>query len=564
VQTRWDLFSLLNRTAPTGVEASLLVDGYTERGPGVGVTADYDVANAFGEFEAYYLHDDGEDQPGGRDEIDPETDHRSRLSWKHRHELPDNWEATVELAWLSDPTFLEEFYRSESVTEKEPESLLYFKQQQDDWAFTFLAKYDLLDFVPQPDLLQTRGNIETGLPVEAGYTTHKIPEIEYYRIATPLWDDRLTWYSENRASVMRLNLPRDSPAGRGFSAAEATALFGIASATTDFNDALESIGLDEDTRIRGDTRQEIQAPLAAGIFNITPYAVGRITAYDQDFSEYAGETDNARLWGSVGLKVGTSFSQTWDGVESRLLDLHRLRHVVEPSANLFFAATTIDQEHLPVYDYDVESLAEGGQARVGVRNTLQTQRGGEGQWQNVDWLRVDSDVIFASDDEVRESPFARFFDYRPEHSLVGDHLWNEIAWQVTEAMATVANADYSLEEDRLERWTVGVLIDHTPRTTSFVQYRDIHAANSAVIRYGFEYLLTPKYHIAFANSFDLEHNANRDILISITRRLPRWMVVVTIDVDQVDDTTSFGVAFVPEGLAGRGAPRRNPFLFDRY
>lgn len=558
VETRWDLFALLNRDAPTGMEASLLVDGYSKRGPALGIDADYDVDNAFGELDAYYLFDQGEDEPGGREEVTPETEHRGRVVWRHRHELPDGWQATIELAYLSDPTFLEEFYRNDAMTDKEYESLIYLKKQQEDWAFTFLAKYDLLDFVPQTDLLQGRGNI--GGP-DIGYTTNKLPEVEYYRIATPLWEDRLTWYSENRASVMRLNLPKDSPRERGFTAAEATALFGIAAG--DFDDALKTAGLDDDTHYRADSRQEIQAPLMLGPVNITPYAVGRITAYDDDFSAYAGNDEQSRFWGAAGVRANTNFSSTWDEAESRLLDVHRLRHIVEPSVNIFFAETTVTQQELPVFDYDVESLSEGAQARLGVRNTLQTQRGGPGHWQSVDWIRVDTDLVFASDNTVRESPIARFIDYRPEHSLVGDHLWNEAAWQVTDTLAAVGNATYSMESNDVERWNAGFLLDHTPKLTSFIQYRNIHALDSSLIRYGFEYLLTPKYHVGFAHSYDLGLHRNRSVTLSLTRRLPRWLMITTVDFDQIEDVTSVGLALVPEGIGGRGSPSRNPFLFDQ-
>lgn len=558
IETRWDLFALLNKEAPTGMEASLLVDGFTKRGPALGIDADYDVDNAFGELSAYYLYDQGEDKPGGRHSVEPDSENRGRALWRHRHLLPDDWQATIELAYLSDETFLEEFFRNDAMTDKEYESLIYLKKQQDDWAFTFLTKYDLLDFVPQTDLLQGRGNI--GAP-PIGYTTEKLPEIEYYRIATPLWEDRLTWYSENRASIMRLNLPSDSPRDRGFNAAEATALFGILAG--DFEDNLSAAGIDDDTHHRVDSRQELQAPMVLGPVNITPYVVGRITVYDEDFDSFAGNDDAARFWGAAGIRAGSSFSSTWNEAESRLLDVHRLRHIVEPSVNVFFAETTVSQRELPVFDYDVESLSEGLQTRLGVRNTLQTQRGGPGHWQSVDWIRVDTDVVLADRREIRESPIARFIDYRPEHSLVGDHLWNEAAWQVTDTLAAVGNATYSMESSEIERWNAGFLLDHTPKLTSFVQYRNIHAIDSSLIRYGIEYLLTPKYHVGFAHSYDLGLSRNRGVTMSLTRRLPRWLLISTIDFDQIEDVTSFGVALVPEGIGGRGSPGRNPFLFDQ-
>ena len=416
-----------------------------------------------------------------------------------------------------------------------------------------------MDFVPQSMAMQTVGNVG---PSPGGYTVDKFPEVAYYRIGTPLWDDRLTWYSENRATAMRLHLPSDTPGNRGFNAAQSTALFGIANPATRFDDALRADGFDEHTRYRGDTRQELQAPLKLGVFNVTPYAVGRVTAYDDGFEEFSGDDENLRLWGSVGVRVDTNFSQKFDDVESRTFDLHRLRHVIAPSMNVFFASTTINQQDLPVYDYDVESLAEGGVAKFGVRNTLQTQRGGESRWRSVDWIRLDTDFMVATDDHpVRESPISRFFDFRPEASLVGNSFWSELAIQVTDTMTFDADVNYSFESDQVERYDVGITIDHTPRFTTFINYRDIAQLDSSILRYGFDYLLTPKYYVAFSQSYDLRASRSRDLTVTLTRRLPQWLFMVTANWDLIDDSATFGIALAPEGIgSGISHPGVNPFL----
>ncbi|MEX2670801.1 MAG: LPS assembly protein LptD [Phycisphaeraceae bacterium] len=560
IETQWDLFALLDTQTPRGVNASLLIDGYTERGPGVGVSADYDVENAFGEFDTYYLYDDGEDKPGGRARVDPLTHHRNRTLWRHRHDLGDNWEATAELAWLSDPTFLEEFYQEDAYAAKNYESLFYLKHQEDEAAFTFLASYDLLDHVPQLDRLQTRGNMFEPGDASIGYGVHKYPEISYHRIATSLFEDRVTWYSENRASVMQLNLPEDRPEDRGFTDAEAVAFFGMANANQRFGDALLADGFDEERRLRGDTRQELQLPLNVGPVTLTPYVTGRLTAYDDDFADYRGEEDNLRLWAALGVKAHTSFSRTYGDVESSLLDMHRLRHIIEPSVNVFFADSSIQQRDLPVYDYDVESLADGTVFKLGVRNTLQTQRGGPGNWRSVDMLRVDTEFVFASNEVDRESPIGRFFDYRPENSMLGDYVWNEVAWQVTDTFSLLADVNYSFDSDEVERWNAGAMMDHTPRLSSFINYREIERLDSALVRYGFEYLMTSKYHVGFSQSYDVERNRLRNLTVTLTRRMPRWLLIVAFDHDSIGDVTSAGIALAPEGFGGPGRPERNPFL----
>lgn len=562
-ETKWDLFNLIDQPKPNGVDAELLVDGYTKRGPAIGLDMNYDVPNAYGSLESYYIHDDGEDRPSGRNDIDPQAENRGRINWRHRHQLPDNWEATAELSYLSDPTFLEEFFTQDALASKEYESLIYLKQQREDWAFTFLTKYDLQDFVAQSDLLQTRGNVAAGTGIGAtpgGYTTDKLPEIAYYRIGTSLWDDRLSWYSENRASVMRLNLPKDQPGQRGFTPAQSVALFGIASNTTPFDVAYAGLGLDEQTRYRIDSRQELDAPLHIGDVNITPYVVGRVTGYDDDFATYGGSDDAVRLWGGGGLRASTAFCKTYGDVDSALFDLHKIRHIIEPSVNLLYAQTTINQEELPVYDYGVESLAEGGIVQFGLRNTLQTQRGGPSNWRTVDWLRIETDFVMATGETQRESHIARFFDYRPEMSLYDNFLYNEVAWQVTDTFAAMTEVNYNLDRNEIEQWNIGFQLDHDPRLSSFTTLRLIDEVDSFILSYGFEYMLTPKYQIAFSQAFDIHRSQTRNITLTVTRRLPRWLLMVAFDFDTVGDVSSIGIALAPEGIHGPGSVTRNPFL----
>jgi hypothetical protein len=555
VETRWDAFSLLDQKKIEGVSATWMVDGFSKRGPGVGLDSRYDVPNAFGDLRMYYIHDTGRDEPGGRDSIDPLAENRGRVLWRHHHDLGDGWEASVQLAYDSDPTFLEEWFPGDAYSWPEYESSIYLKQQRDDWAFSFLAKHDLNDFIAQSDLLQTRGTM--GVP---GYTTDKYPELAYWRVGTPLWDDRLTWYSENRGSSMRLQLPNDSLKDRGFNNAQALAIFGMGSADTTFQNYQKGLGLDERQRFRGDTRQEIDAPMKLGIVDVVPYVVGRVTAYSDDFNDFSGEDDTLRLWGGAGVKLHTSFSQSFDNVESDLFDVHRLRHIIEPSATIQYADTTINQESLPVYDYDVESIAEGATGRFGVRNTLQTQRGGPGNWRSVDFLRLDTNLVLVSGEVQTESPLAHFFDDRPEMNLGNNHVFNDLAWQATDTLKVVADQDYNLDTSENERWDAGIMIDHTPRLTTFVGVREIRPVHSMIISYGFEYTITPKWVVGFTQAFDLREGTSRSVTVHLTRRLPHWLLITMIDFDTIENSTSFGIALAPEGFGGKGSPGRNPFM----
>ncbi len=554
IETSWDLFSLMGKPRPEGVDAELLIDAYTKRGAAVGVDVNYDVPKAFGRLDTYLMFDTGEDEPGGRLVVLPDDELRGKARLQHRHLLPMGWEVSLEVGYVSDETFLEEFFPLQAYTDKPWETSLYVKKQEADEAFTFLYKYDLIDFFPQPaEYFPQAAALGMG-----NASIEKLPEIALYRIGTPLFNDRVTWFSENRASVMRAQFPDVTPARLGFSPAESMALFGIAD-TTSFDTGFTQ---DDEQTYRFDTRQELQMPLKAGEFDLVPYVAGRVTAYDDEFSLVGGAAENVRYWGTVGLKAHAAYSRVYDDATSRLLDINRLRHTIEPSVHVFYSSTNIDQIEWPfVYDYDVETINEGGTVRVGMRNTLETQRGGPGNWRSVEMLRIDTDFVFQADETVRTSPNARFIDYRPEFSVAGDHLWTEIAWQVSDSLQAVSNIAYNFDTDQIERWNAGISMTHDPRLTGHAQFRHIDVIDSTVFRYGFSYLISTRYHVDFAHTIDVDSGGNRALDLLLTRRMQRSLLGVGLSFDTVDNSASVSIVFTPEGIGGQGQPERNPFLF---
>ena len=172
----------------------------------------------------------------------------------------------------------------------------------------------------------------------------------------------------------------------------------------------------------------------------------------------------------------TQVSKTYQNVESRVLDLFQLRHVIEARADLFWSGTTIDSKKLPVYDTDVESLQDGFGGRVGMRHILQTQRGGTGQWRSVDWLVLGMDLVLHN--EERNTDVARFFSYRPELSVGGDHFHSDLMWMVSDVLAAVGELTYNLENRLVSHWRFGASLQQTPRLSFFTDYSEIDELSS--------------------------------------------------------------------------------------
>ena len=95
----------------------------------------------------------------------------------------------MELSYLSDRGFLEEFFESEFDNGKEQETLLHLKKQRANWAFTALAQTRLMDFTT---------------------ATERLPDLGFFVVGQPLWGQMLTYDGFNgRVSTIQLTRRAD-------------------------------------------------------------------------------------------------------------------------------------------------------------------------------------------------------------------------------------------------------------------------------------------------------------------------------------------------------------------
>ena len=537
IRTTWNLFSVAGQPEPEGIKLRGRADILGDRGAATGVNLDYTLPRMQGQLDGYLvMHDTAEDEIGDRFDVAFDGDTRGYALWRHRQYMRDHWDLSIEFSHVSDETFLEEFFQNEAELSKPYETSIYLKKQENDLAFTFLAQYDTTGFTPQITTLQS-----------PGYTVEKQSELGYHRIGTALWGNRLTYSSETRLTRMRARAGDNTPNDRGFTNNQSAALFGTP-ANTQFDNNLAAMGVPNGYRLRLDTRHEIQSPIKMGEVDVVPYATGRATLYDDDFVEFAGEDDNTRLWTTLGFRAHTQVNKIYENVESRVLDLYRLRHIIEPRVDVFWSGSTVNPEDIPLYDDDVEGLHEGFGVRVGGKNIFQTQRGGPGRWRSVDWIVLGTDLVFRGDDTDVDREIAQFFSYRPEFSMGGDHFHTDLMWMVSDALAAVGELVYSFENERVPQWRLGLSLRQGPRLSFFTDYSEIDLLSSRLLTYGFNYELTRKYTVSLRHTLDLGGDDSRSIALSLERKLPRWRMVIETRIDELDDEVTFGIVLIPEGV----------------
>lgn len=570
-RTDWGLFELLGQMPPKGLDSTLSLDYFAERGPAVGLDGKYeggfvtDLSRqpwAFeGRWETYLANDHGEDDLGRkRLDVEPSQSLRYRLFWEHQFFFPDNWQVQLSGALISDATFQEEWFMRDFYTQRPLDTAIYIKRQEQSEAFTLLASFQPNDFVTTSNLQQEQAEIE------------RVPELSYHRIGDSIGEDGLTFFSNNTLGGLRfqnssspLFVPAGEEGGQGFRGGDSPGL-----------PSFGQTGKPTRLTYRGDFRQEVDYPFSLGRFRFVPYVMGRYTWYSQ--SPDPEESSNDRIMAGAGLRVTTSFWKVDDTAKSDLWDIHRLRHVIEPELNVFTSASTTDREHLYLYDEAIDSVTDISALQLALRQRWQTKRGGPGRWRSVDFFTLNVEANFfmnqPSDAELNPVAFrGLYFSSLPEASIPRNSINSDAVWRVSDTTAVLSDVQFNLDEVNLSTASLGLAVSRDERMAYFAGVRYIdsggfnrvdadgtvreHDLHSVVVTGAVNYQLTTKYTMALAQSFDFGERERVQSRYSLIRHFDRWYASVTFRVDHLGDDSGVFVNVWPEGLgAAAGGSER--------
>ena len=410
VETTWDFFSLAGWEPPDGQDLTFDIDGYTERGIGGGIDWELETADNSMALDLYGIKDSGTQRTDTGISMEVPKDYRYAALWQQTIKLSESWMFQGQLSYMSDATYISAWREDDYRDRREYESSLYLKNESRNTAFTVLGKYTLNNFISNSWLIASQG-----------YQVNKLPELSYMRFGDSLFGDMLTWSSQYNASRMQIVIPEGTPANSGLRASTFTNPDGSAfGANEPIKNAAQYQGLRSSWVNRLSTRQNISMPLQWGAFNITPFAMGQIVSYFEDDTTGGAEESKHQYYGSGGVRINTVLQRVFNDVNSDLFDLHRLRHLIEPYFMAWYSTSNYDILDTPIYDPLFDNLSTGGVVRVGLRNTLQTQRGGPGRWYDVDWLTLDASLVMSTESEENRFPTPQFFDWEPGYSQLGN------------------------------------------------------------------------------------------------------------------------------------------------
>ena len=511
VESQWDLFRLLGLLKPEGVRVSLDADFYSHAEL-VGLEWDYARRSDNREYAGYgiasYVYDiKAKDDLGDGDAYDdiPAPHDRGRVLERHKEFLPQDWELQGELSLALRPQLPGRVLPQRVLGGQGQETLLYAKKQRDNWAFTSLLQYRLNDFQTQ---------------------TESWPDLAFYLEGEPLADGNMTYFNEDHLGVKRYRPDVDSD--------------------------LQG----SDVMGRGDTRHELDVPLKAGPVNITPYAVARATGW----TDHPDGGDDFRPFGQAGVKSNMDIWRVYNDVQSRLWDLDRLKHVITPEICAWATSTggVKPDQMFPMDPGIEENVTSTSGVSFALYQRLLTKRGEPGKEQTVDWMRLD--IVASVYDKPQNTLPAdgRFFFDRPEQSLARNAVDFDYTWNISDATAILADANYDMNTNQFGRADAGIAIQRNPRLRYYLGIRYIRDQDTTVGTIGFNYKINTKYSLGFFEQYDFNVAEQKNLLttINIIRKFERWYGAITFQYDATEG--SFGVYFtiwpegVPEAKIGSG------------
>lgn len=547
ISTTWDGFALAGVDAPAGVDLDLIIDAYFRRGPALGGELRWN-GRAGGEgslFVYNVINDTYRDLLPTGARIDRDSENRTVAMFEHIGKLSDAWTVRAEASWFSDENVVGAFFPNMTWSRREPMTGASIQRVDPASMLLLSVNAQANDFLISDYQLRSRG-----------YATERLPELRYARPGDDVLGEAapglLTYRSDSRVGQLRLSFTEPTAEDLGFvSTARAQAALGINPGQSP-GDRLRAQGLDESAIFRFDTEHELSSQFDVGQIRVQPFVTGRLTGYDTDFDEFSAvsgqDADSLVASGAVGTRLSTQLTRVYNGVDVPALDLYRMRHVIEPSATLWYGDSTVAQGAIPVYDENVEGGAQGPAVRVGIDQTFQTMRGSLGGYESVDVLRVGAHLVFAGEDRPEVDRTPRFFDAYPQRSQLGDFFDLNAAWRLTDAVGLTSRFIYDLEADRTAESVVGVEVFQQPDVRLFTELRRLGYSSDTYINAGADYQLGDRYSLGAIATYNERAGQFQSATVRLNREIPNLILTARLTFNDITDDTSLGFSFQPTGI----------------
>lgn len=563
LETAWNLEGLFGMQLPEGSDLNLELNGYSKRGPGIGLQTEFDsYASVFGRpthftgfGHLYYLHDDGADNLGlGRRNLVPQNKNRGRLLWRNRIQWSPFTTIYSEsgIIFNDDRNFMEQYFEDEWDRDKDLENKSLLEHQFDNLTASLMVNVRTNDFANQTDWL---------------------PRADLTILGQPIFNSPINWSMHSSIGYGHLQ-QAESP------------LDPVADPFVPLDYFAEAEGL------VAMSRHEVSLPFNAGPIKVVPYALGEVAYWGEDLTG----NELTRWYGSAGVRASIQFAKYMPHVRNSVLGLNGLAHKVTYDLDYYFADSSEDLDRIPQYNAFDENAQErfrsrfqvlefGGMLpdiydprlyavrsgagrsvtapyhelvddqhalRLGMHHRWQTKVGPPGGERIVDWMELDMGITWFPDAE--DDNFDEDFGL----------LTSRYAWHVGPRTSFLASGAFDFFDMGQRVWNVGVLSQRSERGSIYFGYRNLEAGpvQSQLLTTSLSYVMTPDLYVAtFGASYDIKEGIDRGQSLTITRISENFLFHFGLGYDRSRDNVGVAISLEPKfGSFGRGSMQLNSLL----
>lgn len=423
----WGAYLLLGYSFPLteGIDARVRLEERTELGPSIGLDLDDafgpDKRN-FGKLRADYVFQTADmttvEAPG--EPAETRTRNRYRVAFQQRLFFADDIYGTANINVLSDVDFLEDFYRREYALDPQPDNALSLTKWDEVYTLTLLGRWQVNDFQDvterKPELVfDFKQQPFFGLPVQYDGETGVASLARAFSNNPSFGETEYPDYAATRFDTFhQWSLPQ-----RFFEWLNITPRVGIRG--TYYSQSGRFV-----PQAGGDTAYD---PVSGEVTVLQP----TIESNPLNNPSPTLQTEGAvfRPIANYGLTMSTKFSRTFEQIQSRVLGLDGLRHVVEPYLN-YSGVYNMGASPDRIYQFDrvvpstqllpldfpqftaIDSLDTWNITRLGVSHRLQTRRNNE----TYQWLTWNSFLDLNFENPYSDGPVSNAFNvirFNPVH-----------------------------------------------------------------------------------------------------------------------------------------------------
>jgi len=435
-----------------------------------------------------------------------------------------NLSVRSQIRYQDDLGVLHDFVEREYRQDPQPNSYLEVEKTWQNFGLDVYAQPRLNDFLE---------------------TVERLPDVRFTGYRQQLWQTPLYYESETSAGYYR----------RRF--ADTNQLFPVFGPYTT-NGATYAAG-------RADTFHQITLPETLfGWLNFTPRVGGRFTYYGSAQGAGAMTDEAYRGVFNTGAELSFKASRVWPGFESKFFEADGLRHIIEPAFNYSYVPepNRFGTNEIPQFDFElpslrllpiefpdynsIDSIDSQNLVRLGVRNKIQTKRGGR-VVDLVDW------DLYADWRFNRSSLFTTMLtDTNVFSDVFSDLTLRPWSWLTLESMTRFSSSDGDLrlalhavtfQPSTVWNWSV-----------SHFYLRDLHDVPTAapiylgdgrnVVSSSFFFRLNDNWGARTTHRFDVHAGRMEEQIYTLYRDFRGWTGALSFRLrDNPSGPEDFGVAF---------------------